>query len=91
MVTFHNRQQLMKQEKVRKQLEFEKKQNELLKQQQKRNRDNLSKLSSSIAISSAINNRKTIKEKEKAKRMKGQSSHATWKPEAFMLLRQQFD
>ena len=35
--------------------------------------------------------RKTIKEKEKAKRMKGQSSHHTWKPEAFMLLRQQFD
>ena len=35
--------------------------------------------------------RKTVKEKEKAKRMKGQSSHHSWKPETFMLLRQQFD
>ncbi|XP_026190051.1 uncharacterized protein LOC34622145 [Cyclospora cayetanensis] len=33
----------------------------------------------------------TIKEKERLKRKKGQSSHATWKPEAWMQLRQQFD
>ena len=33
----------------------------------------------------------TIKDKEKQKRMKGQSSHHTWKSETFMLLRQQFD
>ncbi|KAL7001910.1 hypothetical protein U1Q18_003057 [Sarracenia purpurea var. burkii] len=33
----------------------------------------------------------TIKEKEKSKRMKGQSSHATWKSETEMQLRQQFD
>lgn len=33
----------------------------------------------------------TIKEKEKNKRMKGQSSHATWKSETEMQLRQQFD
>ncbi|XAR53063.1 hypothetical protein NMG60_11021460 [Bertholletia excelsa] len=33
----------------------------------------------------------TIKDKEKSKRMKGQSSHATWKSETEMLLRQQFD
>ncbi|WRX14502.1 hypothetical protein QQP08_006989 [Theobroma cacao] len=33
----------------------------------------------------------TIKDKEKGKRMKGQSSHATWKSETEMQLRQQFD
>ncbi|KAL1831770.1 hypothetical protein DCAR_0101780 [Daucus carota subsp. sativus] len=32
-----------------------------------------------------------IKDKEKSKRMKGQSSHATWKSETEMQLRQQFD
>jgi hypothetical protein len=32
-----------------------------------------------------------VKDKEKLKRKKGQSTHATWKPEAFMKLRQQFD
>ncbi|KAG0494687.1 hypothetical protein HPP92_005681 [Vanilla planifolia] len=32
-----------------------------------------------------------IKEKEKSKRMKGQSSHATWKSETEMQLRQQYD
>ncbi|XP_031498516.1 uncharacterized protein LOC116263073 [Nymphaea colorata] len=35
--------------------------------------------------------RSTIKDKEKSKRMKGQSSHATWKSETEMQLRQQFD
>ncbi|KAK4271245.1 hypothetical protein QN277_019966 [Acacia crassicarpa] len=33
----------------------------------------------------------TIKDKEKSKRMKGQSSHASWKSETEMQLRQQFD
>lgn len=33
----------------------------------------------------------TIKDREKNKRMKGQSSHATWKSETEMHLRQQFD
>lgn len=33
----------------------------------------------------------TVKDKEKNKRMKGQSSHATWKSETEMHLRQQFD
>ncbi|KAL5207654.1 hypothetical protein ABZP36_032089 [Zizania latifolia] len=33
----------------------------------------------------------TVKDKEKAKRMRGQSSHATWKSETEMALRQQFD
>lgn len=33
----------------------------------------------------------TVKDKEKLKRMKGQSSHATWKSETEMQLRQQFD
>uniref|UniRef100_A0A2P2J8A7 Uncharacterized protein MANES_14G166400 n=1 Tax=Rhizophora mucronata TaxID=61149 RepID=A0A2P2J8A7_RHIMU len=33
----------------------------------------------------------TIKDKEKNKRMKGQSSHATWKSETEMQLRQQYD
>ncbi|PFH32459.1 hypothetical protein BESB_017770 [Besnoitia besnoiti] len=33
----------------------------------------------------------TVKEKEKLKRKKGQSSHATWKPELWMQLRQQYD
>nr|AFK41555.1 unknown [Lotus japonicus] len=33
----------------------------------------------------------TIKDKEKSKRMKGQSSHASWKSETEMHLRQQFD
>ncbi|KAJ8747603.1 hypothetical protein K2173_011411 [Erythroxylum novogranatense] len=33
----------------------------------------------------------TIKDKEKTKRMKGQSTHATWKSETEMQLRQQFD
>ncbi|GAY68770.1 hypothetical protein CUMW_266780 [Citrus unshiu] len=32
-----------------------------------------------------------IKDREKSKRMKGQSSHATWKSETEMQLRQQFD
>lgn len=32
-----------------------------------------------------------IKDKEKSKRMKGQSSHASWKSETEMQLRQQFD
>ena len=32
-----------------------------------------------------------IKDNEKSKRMKGQSSHATWKSETKMQLRQQFD
>ena len=35
--------------------------------------------------------RQTIKEKEKEKRMKGQSSIGSWKSETFMQLRQQFD
>jgi len=33
----------------------------------------------------------TIKDKEKSKRLKGQSSHASWKSETEMQLRQQFD
>ncbi|PHJ22427.1 hypothetical protein CSUI_003731 [Cystoisospora suis] len=33
----------------------------------------------------------TIKEREKLKRQKGQSSHSTWKPELWMQLRQQYD
>lgn len=33
----------------------------------------------------------TVKDKEKVKRMRGQSSHATWKSETEMHLRQQFD
>lgn len=33
----------------------------------------------------------TVKDKEKSKRMKGQSSHASWKSETEMQLRQQFD
>ncbi|TKY59512.1 hypothetical protein E2542_SST16601 [Spatholobus suberectus] len=33
----------------------------------------------------------TMKDKEKSKRMKGQSSHATWKSETEMQLRQQYD
>ncbi|KAI3448264.1 hypothetical protein Pfo_004929 [Paulownia fortunei] len=33
----------------------------------------------------------TVKDKEKSKRMKGQSSHATWKSETEMQLRQHFD
>ncbi|XP_004504781.1 uncharacterized protein [Cicer arietinum] len=33
----------------------------------------------------------TIKDKEKSKRMKGQSSHASWKSETEMQLRQHFD
>ncbi|XP_020222560.1 uncharacterized protein LOC109805037 [Cajanus cajan] len=33
----------------------------------------------------------TIKDKEKSKRMRGQSSHASWKSETEMALRQQYD
>ncbi|XP_038975663.1 uncharacterized protein LOC120106706 [Phoenix dactylifera] len=33
----------------------------------------------------------TVKDKEKSKRMKGQSSHSTWKSETEMQLRQQYD
>jgi hypothetical protein len=33
----------------------------------------------------------TIKDKEKSKRMRGQSSHASWKSETEMQLRQHFD
>lgn len=32
-----------------------------------------------------------VKDKEKLKRMKGQSSHATWKSETEMQLRQTYD
>lgn len=41
----------------------------------------------------AVRERKgsTVKDKEKNKRMRGQSSHATWKSETEMQLRQQFD
>jgi len=35
--------------------------------------------------------RQDTKDKEKQKRMRGQSSHAEWKSEAEMMLRQQFD
>ena len=35
--------------------------------------------------------RQEQKEKEKSKRMRGQSSHSTWKTEAEMVLRQQYD
>lgn len=35
--------------------------------------------------------RKPIKDKERAKRMKGQSSQSSWKPEEFMKLRQGYD
>ncbi|KIY93462.1 hypothetical protein MNEG_14500 [Monoraphidium neglectum] len=31
------------------------------------------------------------KEREKQKRQKGQSTHAEWKPESWMVLRQQYD
>eukprot|EP01083_Nonionella_stella_P019764 54871_1 len=43
------------------------------------------------SVDSKNDDRKTIKEREHAKRMKGQSSHATWKTEAEMQLRQEFD
>lgn len=33
----------------------------------------------------------SVKDKEKEKRMKGQSSHSSWKSETFMKLRQEFD
>ena len=33
----------------------------------------------------------SIKEKEKARRMKGQSSISTWKPDLFMKMRQEYD
>jgi len=35
--------------------------------------------------------KKSVKDKEKARRMKGQSSIATWKPDMYMKLRQEFD
>ncbi len=35
--------------------------------------------------------RQDRKDKEKSKRMMGQSSHASWKSEAEMVLRQQYD
>jgi hypothetical protein len=35
--------------------------------------------------------RQDRKEKEQAKRAKGQSTHAEWKPEAWMVMRQQYD
>lgn len=35
--------------------------------------------------------RATIKEREKQKRQKGQSTHDSWKPEAWMKMRQEFD
>jgi hypothetical protein len=37
------------------------------------------------------NKQNSIKEKEKARRMKGQSSISTWKPDLFMKLRQEYD
>lgn len=36
-------------------------------------------------------NKKHVKDKEKNKRMKGQSSQSSWKPEEFMRLKQTFD
>lgn len=35
--------------------------------------------------------RQDRKEKEREKRSKGQSTHAEWKPEAWMVMRQQYD
>lgn len=42
-------------------------------------------------LSQGTDKRKATRDKEKNKRMKGQSSHATWKSETEMVLRQQFD
>lgn len=62
--------------------------------------NNFSKAPEKIAGSVVYKNSKAIKkterkggikEKEKARRMKGQSSISTWKPEMFMKLRQEFD
>ena len=39
----------------------------------------------------AARRRQDRKEKEREKRMKGQSSHREWKSEAEMLMRQQYD
>jgi hypothetical protein len=49
----------------------------------------LDKKSKGIKKTGKKNN--TIKDKEKARRMKGQSSIATWKPDLFMKLRQEYD
>ncbi|CAO2813848.1 unnamed protein product [Amaranthus hypochondriacus] len=43
------------------------------------------------ALGDSKNRGSTVKDKEKVKRMRGQSSHATWKSETEMHLRQQFD
>lgn len=42
-------------------------------------------------IETAPSRKPTIKEREKAKRAKGQSSQQSWKPEAFMRLRGEYD
>ena len=60
-----------------------------IKEHQMRMREKIGKLSG--ALNEDKQNRKTVKDKERAKRMKGQSSHHSWKSETFMLLRQQFD
>ena len=44
-----------------------------------------------IHPSKKIRKTKSVKEKEMARRMKGQSSIATWKPDLYMKLRQQYD
>lgn len=75
----------------------EKKNQEKEKKLQNKKQDNMSikqhhGINHSSMISCATNkNKNRIKEKEKMKRMKGQSSHATWKSETFMKLRQEFD
>ena len=63
-----------------------------MKAHQKKIRADIGKLSALNAQRlNAQNKNKAVKDKEKAKRMKGQSSQHSWKSETFMLLRQQFD
>eukprot|EP01083_Nonionella_stella_P147784 466843_1 len=89
MFNKHNAKQMEKQQKEKEQLEFAR-QSETIKAQQKQiiNKSQINQLPHKHAQN---RNSKTVKEKEKAKRMKGQSSHHSWKSESFMLLRQQFD
>lgn len=53
--------------------------------------DSQDKTSESTEFEDESKQKMTVKEKERLKRFKGQSSHKEWKPELWMQLRQQFD
>ena len=88
MYNKHNSKQLEKEKRQKEEAASIKESIAMRMEHQKQIRNKLSKLP---AVSDCMRSAKSVKDKERAKRTKGQSSHHSWKSETFMLLRQQFD